>query len=244
MVKHIFKNNKRFTLLFFSILFLDIYVKLNCSAFPYRFISKPFVILLLIGYFYFNKVGSNYKKHLCVLLALVCFLIGDLLNIYANYDNFILLGFSLFFFSVAKIFLSMKFSHRKDFNVSRLIPFTLIMFVYTIFLIWFLYEDLGVFLTPALITFFLTLLMVQFAYLRQGAYSNKSYIYVFLGVILYAIEEGLFAVQIFKLSLPFQDFLIMFLYGAAVYFIVFGVINEKEYEQKQVEKFDNKINAL
>ncbi|WP_341215066.1 lysoplasmalogenase [uncultured Wocania sp.] len=202
--------------------------------------SKPFILLLLIGYFYFNRVGGNYKKHLCVFLALVFFLIGDLLNII--HSNIILLGLSLFFFSAAKIFLSIKFSHRKDFNVSRLIPFTLIMFAYTMFLIWFLYEDLGNFLIPALFSFFITLLMMQFAYLRQDVYSNKSYLYVFVGTVLYSIGEGMLAIRIFKFSLPIQDFLIMFFYGIAVYLIVFGIINEKEFEQEQVEKYGGKIN--
>ncbi|WP_418602958.1 lysoplasmalogenase family protein [Hwangdonia sp.] len=242
MIKHIFTNHKRFALLYFLILFIDINVKLNYPPLPYRFISKPLILLLLLGYFYFNKVGVNYKKNLCVFVALVFFLFGDLLNII--HSNIVLLGLSLFFFSVAKIFLSIKFSHKRDFNVSKLVPFTTIMFVYTMFLIWFLYKDLGAFLVPALFSFFITLVMMQFAYLRQDVFNYKSYLYVFVGVVLYSMAEGMLAIRIFKFSLPLQDFLIMVFYGIAVYLIVLGVINEKEIEQEQVEKFDDKINVL
>lgn len=83
---------------------------------------------------------------------------------------------------------------------------------------------------------------MQFAYLRQDVYSNKSYLYVFIGTVLYSIGEGMLAIRIFKFSLPIQDFLIMFFYGIAVYLIVFGIINEKEFEQEQVEKYGGKIN--
>ncbi len=85
---------------------------------------------------------------------------------------------------------------------------------------------------------------MQFAYLRQDVFNYKSYLYVFVGVVLYSMAEGMLAIRIFKFSLPLQDFLIMVFYGIAVYLIVLGVINEKEIEQEQVEKFDDKINVL
>ncbi|WP_262507890.1 lysoplasmalogenase [Wocania ichthyoenteri] len=202
--------------------------------------SKPWLMLLLLGYFLVNKTGDNKKKHWYVYLALTFFFIGDILII--NDTNIIFLSLSLFFFSVGKIFFCIKFSHKKDFNVSRLIPFTSIMFLYTIFLIGFLYKSLEAFLVPALISFFLTLLMVQFSYLRQSVFSRKSYRYVFFGVLLFVLSEGMMAIKTFKLSLPLQDFLIMMFYGMGVYFMVFGIINEKEYELEDVEKYDGEIN--
>lgn len=240
MIKHVFSNHKQFALLYFSVLCIDIIVKLNCTPFPFRYMSKPWVMLLLLGYIYFNIRGNNKKKYGSIFLALTAFFIGDILII--KDGNIIFLSLSLLFFSIGKIFFCMKFSHKKDFNVAKLIPFTSIMFLYTIFLIGFLYESLDAFLVPALGSFFLTLLMVQFAYLRQNVFNKKSYKYVLFGVLLFVLSEGMMAIKTFKSSLPFQDFLIMMSYGTGVYFMVFGVINEKEYKQEQVEKFDDKIN--
>ena len=44
------------------------------------------------------------------------------------------------------------------------------------------------------------------------------------------------AIKTFKRAIPYQDFLIMFFYGTSVYFMVFGVINEKGYEYLEIEE--------
>ena len=230
MIKQFFLTHKQFALLYFSILLVDILVKLYCPIFPYRYISKPWLMLLLGGYFYFNKKIKNKKNHIWMFLALASFFIGDILVI--NHTNIIFLSSSLFFFSLGKMFFCIKFSHKKDFNVSRLIPFTIVMFGYVIFLFGFLYKSLNAFLIPALISFFLTLLMFQFAYLRKGVFNRKSYFFVFFGVVLYIISEGIMAIKTFKTIIPYQDFLIMFFYGVSIYFIVYGIVSEKEYEQE------------
>ncbi|WP_345006847.1 lysoplasmalogenase family protein [Snuella lapsa] len=228
MINSIFSSQKRFTFLFFVVLFVDIWVKLNCPVFPYRFISKPLVILFLLMFYNVNKRGRGIKYHLWVFLGLSFFLVGDLLII--NAANIIFLGLSLFFFSLGKIFFCLKFSHKKDFNVLRLVPFSIIMFSYAVFIIGIVLNELKEFLVPALLSFFLSLLMIQFAYLRKGVFNNKSYWYVLLGVTAFIISESIMAVKTFKQDLPFQDFLIMMLYGTAMYFIVLGIVSERRYK--------------
>ncbi|MBJ6367648.1 lysoplasmalogenase family protein [Snuella sedimenti] len=228
MINRIFSDQKRFTLLFFVILFVDIWVKLYCPIFPYRFISKPFVILVLFAFYYVNKRGKGLKQHLWVFLGLTFFLLGDLLIIKAA--DIVFLGLSLLLFSLGKIFFCLKFSHKKDFNVLRLVPFSIIMFSYAVFIISIVLNGLKKFLVPALLSFFLSLLMVQFAYLRKGVFNKISYRYVFLGVITFIISESIMAVKTFRQDLPFQDFLIMMLYGTAMYFIVLGIVRERRYK--------------
>lgn len=227
-MRSFFINHKRFALIFFTILLIDVYVKLYCPVFPYRFISKPFVILLLFVYYYLNKTENTTKRHFWVFLGLFSFFIGDILII--NHTNILFLAMSLFFFSVGKIFFCFKFSNKQDFNISRLVPFSIIMFIYTVFLISMLFSNLKAFLVPALISFFLTLLMFQFAYLRKGVYSKASYLNVFYGVLLFVLSESIMAIKTFKQELPFQDFLILMLYGTSMYFIVLGITKEKEYK--------------
>lgn len=228
MIKGLLTNNQQFTIIYFVTLFIDIIVKLNCSVLIYRFISKPFVIILLIGYLYCKIDGNTIKNHLWVFLGLFSFLIGDLLNIIES--NFLLLGLSLLFFSLGKIFFCIKFSHKRDFNVLRLIPFSIIMFAYALFFISTLFTSLNVFLVPALLSFFLTLLLVQFTFLRKGGCSKKSYLYVFIGVLLFVFSESMLTIQLFRtdIYMPFQSFLIMMFYGISMYLIVLGVIKEKD----------------
>ncbi len=225
MTKSIFKNTRYFTLLFFVILFIDIFVKLYCPV-QYRYISKPWVVSLLFIYFYINKKKKYRKKNLWVFLALISFFLGDLVII--KHTDIIFLSMSLLFFSIGKIFFCLKFSHKRDFNILRLVPFSIIMFTYTVFLISVLFKSLKAFFVPALFSFFLTLLMFQFAYLRKGVFSKKSYLYVFLGVLFYVFSESIMAIKTFKQDLPFQDFLIMMFYGTSLYFIVLGIVKEKQ----------------
>jgi hypothetical protein len=84
-----------------------------------------------------------------VFLALTCFFLGDLVII--NHSNIVFFGLSLSLFSIGKIFFCLKFSHKKDFNIIRLVPFSIIMYAYTVFLISILFKSLEAFLVPALV---------------------------------------------------------------------------------------------
>ncbi|WOD44291.1 lysoplasmalogenase family protein [Hwangdonia lutea] len=243
MIKRVFLNHKQFALLYFIVLSIDIVVKLNCSQFPYRFMSKPWIIVILLYYFYFHVNNKNDRKHKMVFWALLSFLLGDLIILLKG-DSVVLLGLTIVFFTAAKLFLSYKFSHNKDFSVSTLIPFTSILFVYTVFMTWFLYDDLKDFFIPALGSFFISLLMLQFAFLRKVVFNKKSFTFVFIGVLAYVASEGMQAVQLFKGMFPMQEFLSSLFYGVGLYAIVFGILNEKESEHEKVEKFDDKINVF
>lgn len=97
--------------------------------------SKPWLMILLMVYFFYNKVGHNKKRHGWVYLALLSFLIGDITIIIHENVNFFLI--SILFFSIGKLFFCAKFSHKKDFEISKLIPFTLAIFVYIILIVAF-----------------------------------------------------------------------------------------------------------
>ena len=223
---YIFKNRKWFTLLFFTILIIDILVKLNLSSFPYRYFSKPFVVFSLIVYYYLNNKEKDKKQKKWVFLSLIVFLIGDLIII--NHDNFIFLAISMVCFSLAKVFLSLRFSHKHDFNIMRLIPLSILMFAYTIFIVSMVYQNLGDFFAPAITCFFLSLLLFQFAILRRGIVDRVSYLYVLIGVIFFILSESMMAIKTFNTALPYQDVLIMLFYGSALYLIVMGIVSEKK----------------
>ncbi|MDO5977725.1 lysoplasmalogenase family protein [Flavivirga spongiicola] len=225
---HILKNEKRTSIIFFVILTIDILVKLNLSSFPYRYVSKPPLILLLFFYYYFNTTEKRKKKKLWVILALFCFLIGDVLVI--EHTNIIFLSASLLFFALAKVFLSLRLSHRSDFNIIRLIPFSVVIFSYTVFIVSFLYTSLKSFFVPALLSFFISLLLIQFGYIRKDVVDRVSYLYVFFGIIFYMLCESMMAIKTFKMDLPMQDILIMLFYGIAVYLIIFGIVKERKKE--------------
>lgn len=224
------KDEKKFTILFFGLLTIDILVKLYCPAYPYRYISKPPLLLLLFFYYYFNNNEKNKRKHLWINLAMLTLFLAEVLII-KTYNNMFLLV-SLILSLCGKIFLCFRFSHKSDFEISRLIPYSVLMFVYTVVIISFLYDNLEGFFAPVLLSYFITLILFKFAFLRKDVVDKISYQYVFFGVIFYIISESMVAIKIFKMDLPFQDIFIMLFRGLALYLIIVGIV--KEHRRKVV----------
>lgn len=220
------KDKKKFAILFFAILVIDVLVKMNCPVVPYRYISKSPVLLLLILYYYFNHSQTRPIKHWFAMVSLFCFFIGDILII--SHKNILFFSVSLLLFTLGKLFLSFRFSHTSDFKVSRLLPFSIVMFAYTVGLISFLYDGLKNFFLPIIISYFISLLLFQFAYLRKDIVDKASYQYVFFGVIIYMISEGVMVIKTFKTDLPLQEIIIMICYGLGLYMIVHGIVIEKK----------------
>lgn len=218
-------DRKKFAILFFSFLFLDILVK-NTLPLSFRYLSKALLLPLLLLFYYLNNTEEKKGKTLWVVLSLFCFFLGDLLII--SHQNVIFLALSMFVFSLGKLFLSFKLSHKSDFQVTRLLPFSLVIFVYTVGLVSFLYEGLKEFFFPAIISFFISLLLFQFTFLRKDVVDRKSYNYVFYGVIVYMIAESVMAIKTFRTDIPFQSFIIMFCYGTGLFLIVQGITFEKK----------------
>ena len=227
-----FKHKKKFAILFFLVLLIDLAVKTNLPIYPYRYLSLPPVIILLILYYYYNRAPSEIRGYSWSMLSLFCFLIADVLII-DNSSIYILVA-TLIAYTLAKVFLIFRFSHQSDFNVTRLMFFSAVIFIYTALLVIFVYDELGNLFFPMIITFFTSLLLCQFAYLRKGVVDRKSYLLVFIGVVFYMISEGIMVVKTIKSDVPFQNFSIMFFYALGLYLIVNGIIIEKKVEPKSV----------
>ena len=225
MIKSIFINKINFTILFFLILFIDVYVKIYSDNLNYRFFSKPLVLISLILFYYFNKKGKNKKIEQNVVLALLFFLLGNFMTL-NPLNNFSLI-LSILFFAVGKVFFCLKFKNTGDFEFSRLFPFSIIIYVFITFVISMVYENLQAFLIPGLITLFISLLMLNLAYLRKDRFSKVSYLYVLYGCLLFVFVESINAIYTFNKDLPFPTFLIMLFYGISMYLIVFGIVYER-----------------
>jgi hypothetical protein len=226
MIKFIFISKIKFLAFFSLLLFIDVYIKIYSNNLNYRFLSKPLVLMSLIAYYYFNKKNKNEKVEQHVLLALLFFLLGDFMIL--NYLNSFFLVLSMLFFTVGKVFFCLKFKNKEDFEFSRLLPFSLVIYIFITFIISIVYKNLNGFLIPGLITLFISLLMLNLAYLRKGKFSTLSYVCVLLGCMLFLLVESVNAVNTFNKNLPFPAFLIMLFYGTSMYLIVFGIVNERK----------------
>lgn len=225
MIKSIFINNIRFAIFFFVILLMDVYVKIYYNNLNNRFLTKPLVLISLIIYYYFNKKHKNQKLEQNVLLALFFFLLGDIMIL--NYLDSFFLTLSIVFFGLGKVFFCLKFKSKEDFEFSRLLPFSLIIYIFITFIISVVYKNLEAFLIPGLITLFISLLMLNLAYLRKDKFSKASYLYVLFGCIIFVLVESFNAIYTFNKHLPFPNFLITLFYGISMYLIVVGIVKER-----------------
>lgn len=229
----IFKDLKTFSILFFVVLIIDIIVKELLPSIPYRYISKPLIILLLFCYYWYNSSGLNKNARLLAFVALGSFLIGDIFLIKGATDS-IYLATGISFFVLGKAFYCFRFSHSNDFDIARLIPFFIFCFIFLITLFLLIYDNLGELFIPAMIYAFVSLMMLQLAFLRKQAVSKTSYNLVLLGALITIISDSVTALKEFYTIIPFQEILIMLFYGLSQYLIITGLAKGEQDELQPI----------
>ena len=224
-MKSIFTNIYKFSIVFFLILVIDIYMKLNFNFFPYRYISKSLIVLTMIGYYLFNHKENSQLQFRFMLAALCFFLLGDVLLILYEYTIIYIIG--IFCFILGKTFYVFRFTNQRDFKILHLLPFLLLCFLYMSLLLNLTYDSLGAFFYPVLIYLFIAMIVVLFAILRRGAVILKSYYLVLAGVMFSALSDSITILQSFyDPNLPFHEVSIMLFYGISQYLIVRGIVEE------------------
>lgn len=225
----LFKNRYFFTFLFLCVLLIDIVTKLYLPPFPYRVVSKPLVVLLLLVYFIVNAKRIPVVKYKVMIVALIMFALGDLFLIYTNYTFSFIIG--MLFFVAGKIMYCIRFSTNKDFSINRIIPFFIGCFSYIVLLISLVYDNLKILFLPVLVYIFITLLAFLMAFIRKRAVNTESYYMVFFGVFLFILADSLVLIDSFyNPNILFSDAGIMLFYGAAQYLIIMGITHEKYFK--------------
>ena len=108
-------------------------------------------------------------------------------------------------------------------------PFDIIKFViYGTALIWIIYPGLDGMLIPVLIYALMLLFMGIWAHKRRGATNVNSFMLVAAGAILFALSDGMIAVNKFAFEIPAERILIMTTYITAQYLIVQGLLKHTE----------------
>jgi uncharacterized membrane protein YhhN len=232
-VNAIFRNLEKFSILFFAMLLIDIIVKETLPTIPYRYISKPIIVILLFGYYWYNSNALNKNTQLLTFCALGSFLIGDILLI-KGAVNGVFLAIGVSFFVLGKAFYSFRFSHSNDFKMGRLIPFFIFCFIFLTAVFLLIYDNLGQMFIPIVIYAFVALMMLQLAFLRKHAVSRVSYYMVLIGALITIVSDTVTALKEFYAVIPYQEILIMLFYGVSQYFIIVGLVKGEQNELKLI----------
>lgn len=197
------------------------------DAMPYRYISKTLVLVFLLFFYLINQKETSKKHFWFMTIALVSFLLGDWLLI--NPKNTTLFATGMMFFIIGKLFYAFRFSNQRDFKLSRLMPFLVVCFLYILWLMDLIYDNLHQLFLPVLIYFFASIIVLQFAFLRKYDVNKSSYFLVFIGMILSMASDSITALKTFYVpNFAYEKVTIMLFYGIAQYLIVLGIVKEKK----------------
>jgi uncharacterized membrane protein YhhN len=184
--------------------------------------AKPLLMITLAMYF-ISSTKDYPPWRIYVVAALVFSWAGDVFLI--SSDWFIA---GLVSFLIAHVFYIITYQKTGAAN-GQLKPLDILKFVaYGGLLIWIIYPGLGNLLVPVLIYALVLLGMGVWAHKRRGATTGISFKMVATGAMLFALSDGLIAVNKFAFEIPAERILIMSIYMTAQYLIVQGLIEHRE----------------
>jgi len=189
---------------------------------PLYLAAKPFLMItLLLHFISASKAYPGWRMY--VVMALVFSWFGDIFMI--SSDWFIA---GLVSFLIAHVFYIVAYQNTGAAS-GELRPLDIIKFaLYGAVLIWIIYPGLGEMLIPVLVYAAVLLSMGIWAHKRRGATTASSFILVATGVILFALSDGMIAVNKFAFKIPAERILIMSTYIAAQYLIIQGLLKHTE----------------
>ncbi|WP_282068362.1 lysoplasmalogenase family protein [Olleya namhaensis] len=227
-----FKNKIYVSALFFFILAVDICVKFSADPLPARFLTKTALLSILLYFFMVNKKEKHVKDKFFY-IGFLFFWIGDLVLLL--YENPILYIAGMSLFIIGKLFYTIRFSHQKDFEMSSLMPFFVVVFIYIVVIVLFVYDNLKDFFIPIIIYIFASMLLGLFAFLRKDSVNRKSFYLIMIAVIIGAGSDSTAVLQSFYDSeLPYHQILVMLFYALFQYLIILGLLEEKEIKHKDL----------
>ncbi|WP_452220467.1 lysoplasmalogenase family protein [Lacinutrix salivirga] len=228
-MKHLFKNVLLFTIFYFLVLAIDIYIKISFEpyTYTYRYFTKAILLLSLGIFYYYNKNKDTPKnKNRLVYIALFVFLIGDMFLL--NYVLQPLYITGLILFLIGKLLYAARFSNQNDFKLTKLLPFLGACFLYMIVIMLLVYDTIGAFFIPALLYLFSCMIVALFAFLRKGVVDRFSYTMVMVGILCSMVSDTFGVLQSFYDENIFShEFSTMFFYGTSQFLIVVGLAKEK-----------------
>lgn len=184
--------------------------------------AKP-LLMITLGIYFFSATAAYPRWRFYVLAALAFSWAGDVFLISPDWFTAGLVSFL-----VAHVFYIVAYQ-KTGASTGKLKPLDVVKFVvYGAGLVWLIYPGLGDLLVPVLVYALVLLGMGVWAHKRRGATSTASFQMVAVGAILFAISDGLIAVDKFAYPIPAERILVMSIYISAQYLIVQGLIKHRE----------------
>ena len=216
----------------FTILFLVIFVaELLAVYYSWRFewleyITKPLILLSLMGFILVSTKGISCKFKRLILIALIFSWGGDMFLMFdKQYPLLFIFGLASFLISHLLYIFAFNQSAHPPLNVPLIkkhpwIIFLLILFGSYVFKK--LQPSLGEMVVPVIVYLIAILSMFVFALNRWGKVSNQSFLWITAGALFFILSDSLLAFDKFLDPIKNAHLVIMATYMFAQYAIVRG----------------------
>ena len=188
-----------------------------------RYITKPILMPLIILYYSFG-VGFQ-SIYWLLIIALVFGWLGDIFLMLGHEGNWFMLGLGSFL--IGHIFYIILYILINE-NILMFPVWGLFLLIPLIFLALLFYskihgkmEQLTV---PTIIYLITIFSMSVCALLLLSKFELISFLFVYLGAILFMVSDGLIALNKFNKPIPKRGVYVMFTYGLAQLFIAQGIL--------------------
>jgi uncharacterized membrane protein YhhN len=216
-------NRITWLVLFFIITAADIFAIASDND-DLRWLTKPFIVPLLIGYLVSTLAVIKSVVHKWVIAALIFSWIGDVLLMAESYDSKFFI-FGLISFLIAHICYIDFFQvvKRKE-KVRIYLLFILPVITYYLVLIGLLYSHLGALKIPVIVYGAVISAMLALALHMFFIKYKDAGIMMLIGAVLFILSDSVLAINKFYKPFEYASIVIMTTYALAQLLIVLGVI--------------------
>jgi uncharacterized membrane protein YhhN len=210
----------------FLIFLLASSLEVGSSFFGWKeihWIAKPLIVLGLIGHYYFYSS----KRSSIFIWALAFCWVGDVLLLFQGDIFFMggLVGFLIGHVLYIVCYKQFQYADKsKELLGPQKVRFSLPIVLYGTGLVVILFPVLDDLKIPVMIYALVLTLMVLNALFRYGRTSVQSFLFVFLGAILFMASDSMLAINRFLQSFSEAAVLVMMTYCAAQFLIVEGTL--------------------
>lgn len=183
-----------------------------------RVISKPLIMLSLIGYYILHPNA----RQVIFLVALIFALLGDIFLLNNTENAFI---FGLLSFLIMQICYAIVFYKQTSLWLKKDSLFALAMLAYITTILYFLWPHTAEFRVPIIVYSLAFGVVAMMAFWRHKSF--KGWKMVLFGVLLFVLSDTIIAMNKFLAPISKADFWIMLTYGLGQFLIVEGYIRSK-----------------
>ncbi|MCB4798748.1 lysoplasmalogenase family protein [Neotamlana laminarinivorans] len=222
----LFKNKFLFSVLYFIILVVYLYVKFNADENYLRVFVKPFLMVSLLIFTWVNTANKKTRKFIYLNLAIITFLLGDIIIVFKGKP--VLFLSAMLFFMMGKIFYIFRFSGDRDFKVSDLFPILAFCFFYILLVFNVVIKNLNEYVVPVLIYLLFSSIQFLFSFLRKVEVNFKSFLIVVIGVFFSVTYDTIaLLTKFYEDYFLYNKITVVTFYAISQYLIVYGLVTEK-----------------